>query len=92
MFQGTVPGFHPSQPSHDIALGVLRELTSRPADAGITAPADLALIRAIISGIAAEQIANDPHGRLFADQTERAIRAALTAIRVQALHPEWGGD
>jgi hypothetical protein len=30
--------------------------------------------------VAAEQIANDPGGRIFADQTERGIRAVLTAI------------
>ena len=82
MFQGTVPGFHPSEASHDIALSVLRELVDRLALAGITAPADLALVRSIMSGIVAEQIANDPHGRLFADQTERAIRMALATIRL----------
>jgi len=35
----------------------------------------------VMSGVAAEQIANDPAGRLFADQTERGIRAALAEIR-----------
>ena len=81
MFQGTVPGFHPTAESHAIALNVLRELIDRLAVAGVTEPADLALIRAVMSGIAAEQIANEPNGRLFADQTERAIRGALTEIR-----------
>ena len=80
MFQGTVPGFQPTTESHDLALSVLRELIDRLAAAGITAPADLALVRAVMSGIAAEQIANDPGGRLFADQTERAIRAVSSAI------------
>ena len=81
MFQGTVPGFHPTEHSHGIALSVLRELVDRLAAAGITDPADLALVRSVMSGIAAEQIANDPGGRLFADQTERAIRAILATIR-----------
>jgi AcrR family transcriptional regulator len=81
MFQGTVPGFRPSEESHGIALTVLRELVDRLAAAGITDPADLALVRSIMSGIAAEQIANDPRGRLFADQTERAIRAVIVTIR-----------
>ncbi len=80
MFQGTVPGFRPTQASHDIALAVLRALTDRLAAAGLTDPADLALIRSVMSGIAAEQIANDPGGRLFVDQTERGIRAVLTLI------------
>lgn len=80
MFQGTVPGFHPSEESHDIALTVLGELSDRLAAASITDPADLALVRSVMSGIAAEQIANDPRGRLFANQTERAIRAVITTI------------
>lgn len=81
MFQITVPGFHPSPASHDVALTVLGELVDRLAAAGITEPADLARVRSVMSGIAAEQIANDPHGRLFADQTERAIRSVIDTIR-----------
>lgn len=81
MFQGTVPGFEPSPDSHAIALTVLQELIDRLAAAGVTAPADVALVRSVMSGIAAEQIANDPGGHLFVDQTERGIRAVLAAIR-----------
>ena len=80
MFQGTVPGFHPSEESHAVALTVLGELIERLAAAGITEPGDLALVRSVMSGIAAEQIANDPGGHLFTDQTERGIRAVLAAI------------
>jgi AcrR family transcriptional regulator len=83
MFQGTVPGFHPSEESHTVALTVLGELTERLAAAGITEPADVALVRGLMSGIAAEQIANDPEGHLFTDQTERGIRAILAAIRAR---------
>ena len=81
MFQGTVPGFQPSEESHSIALTVVGELLERLAAARVTRPADIALVRSVMSGLAAEQIANDPHGRLFADQTERGIRAVLAAIR-----------
>jgi len=81
MFQGTVPGFRPSEESHSIALAVVEELIERLAAARVTRPADVALVRSVMSGLAAEQIANDPQGRLFADQTERGIRAVLAAIR-----------
>ena len=80
MFQGTVPGFEPSGESHAVALSVLEELLQRLAAAGVTEPADIALVRSVMSGLAAEQIANDPGGRLFADQAARAIRAVLAAI------------
>ena len=81
MFQGTVPGFEPSQESHAVALTVLDELLERLAAAGVSEPADVALVRCVMSGVAAEQIANDPAGRLFADQTERGIRVVLAEIR-----------
>ena len=81
MFQGTVPGFEPSDESHAVALTVLQELIDRLAAAGVTRPADHALLRSVMSGIVAEQIANDPAGHLFTDQTERAVRAVLTEIR-----------
>ena len=80
MFQGTVPGFEPSEESHAVALTVLDELLERLAAAGVSEPADVALVRCVMSGVAAEQIANDPAGRLFADQTERGIRAVLAEI------------
>ncbi len=81
MFQRTIPGFEPSAESHRIALTALGELVQRMAAAGISGNADLALMRSLLSGLAAEQTANDPGGRLFADQTARGVRALLTAIR-----------
>ena len=84
MFQGTVPGFEPSAESHAIALTVLHELAERLAAAGVTRAADIALVRSLMSGLVAEQIANEPTGHLFTDQTERGIRAVLRAIRSQA--------
>ena len=78
MFQRTVPGFEPTEKSHQAALEVLAELVERLAAVGVTRAADIALFRSLMSGIAAEQIANDPAGRTFADQTERGIRYLLT--------------
>ena len=86
MFQGTVPGFRPSEDSHRIALTVLQELTDRLAAAGITEAADIALVRGLMSGIAAEQIANDPAGRLFLEQTPRGVRAILDALRTTSVN------
>lgn len=80
MFQGTVPGFEPTPDSHAVALSVLAVLVDRLAAAGVSEPADLALVRSVMSGIAAEQIANDASGRLFVEQTPRAIRGVLNLI------------
>src|SRR4051812_17457815 len=59
MFQRTLPGFEPSAESHQVALRVLGELATRLSAAGVTDPADVALVRGLISGLAAEQTAND---------------------------------
>ena len=81
MFQGTVPGFR-AQRGEPRGRAHRPGRAARPAGrAGVTEPADLALVRCVMSGVAAEQIANDPAGRLFADQTERGIRAVLAEIR-----------
>jgi hypothetical protein len=80
MFQRTIPGFAPSEPSHRIALDVLAVLVERLSAAGVTDVRDLAVVRSLMSGIAAEQIANEPHGRSFADETERAIRYILASL------------
>ena len=86
MLQGTVPHFQPSEASHAIALTVLQVLVDRLSAAGVTHPADVALVRSVMSGIVAEQIANDRHGHLFIDQTARAIRAVLGAVRSDELN------
>jgi AcrR family transcriptional regulator len=83
MFQRTIPGFQPSEESHRVALVVLAGLTRRLAAAGVTAEPAVALVRGLISGLAAEQSANDPSGRLFADQTARGIRALVSATRAR---------
>lgn len=79
MLQRTLPGFAPSEDSHRIALSCLSILVERLAAANITDPADIALVRGLISGVAAEQIANDPAGRHYADQAGRGVRALLAA-------------
>jgi AcrR family transcriptional regulator len=84
MLQRTLPSFSPSEDSHRVALGCLNMLMERLSAAGINDPADVALVRGLISGLAAEQIANDPQGRIFADQADRGIRTLVTASMPQA--------
>jgi AcrR family transcriptional regulator len=77
MLQRTVPGFAPSPASHKVALGCLGVLVDRLTAAGTTEPGDVALVRGLISGLAAEQIANEPGGRHYVSQTARGITALL---------------
>jgi AcrR family transcriptional regulator len=80
MFQRTVPGFTPSPASHEVALGVLGVLVDRLAAVGITDLADVALVRGLISGLAAEQIANDPGADNYVSQATRGVRMMLAAL------------
>lgn len=82
MLQRSVPAFMPSDASYELAGSCLAILSNRLADAGVGDARDVGLVRSLISGIAAEQIANDPAGRQFADQTERGVRALLAEAAV----------
>jgi AcrR family transcriptional regulator len=80
MLQRTVPGFVPSTASHHVALGCLGVLVIRLEAAGITDPGDVALVRSLISGVAAEQIANDPGGQQYVGQTGRGVRMLVRSL------------
>ena len=79
MLQRSVPGFSPSAASLAVTADVLGVLVGALAAAGMTDDADVALVRSLISGAAAEQIANDPAGRQFVDQVGRGVRALVAA-------------
>lgn len=79
MLQRSVPGFEPSATSYAMAAEVLGVLVGRLSSAGVDDPRDVALVRCLISGVAAEQIANEPGGRQFADQAEQGVRTLLAA-------------
>jgi AcrR family transcriptional regulator len=79
MLQRSIPGFVPGEASMRITAEVLGVLTGRLAAAGVTDRGDVALVRALISGVAAEQIANDPNGREYVDQLGRGVRAVIAA-------------
>lgn len=87
MLQRTVPGFSPSDASHEAALRCLGVLAERLRTADVTDPADVALTRGLISGLIAEQIANEPGGQQFTDHVGRGIRAILASPPTVATHP-----
>jgi AcrR family transcriptional regulator len=74
LFQRTLPGFEPSPESYAIAVEVLALGRARLAAAGIDDPRALDLWTGITSGLATQQISNDPGGdrwlRLIDDATD----------------------
>jgi len=80
MLQRTVPGFTPTQESHEVALTALSRLLDRLAAAGVRDPADVDVFRGLVNGLAAEQIANDPGGRRFIDRARHAVELFLAGV------------
>jgi AcrR family transcriptional regulator len=62
LFQRTIPGFVPSPEAYALAVEVVEQMRARLAAAGLRDPAVFDMLTALVSGIAAQQIANEPGG------------------------------
>jgi AcrR family transcriptional regulator len=80
LFQRTIPGFEPSAASYAIALEFYELGRRRLAAAGATEPGDIDLFSALVSGLAHQQVANDPGGDRWARLAERAVTMFLTDV------------
>lgn len=93
LFHRTVPGFTPSAPSYALAQDVLAAARGLLADAGATDDAALDLWSALLTGLAGQQLANDPGGRRWTDLVDDAVTLVLDragpsgAARVRDGHP-----
>jgi AcrR family transcriptional regulator len=73
MFQRTIPGFEPSPESYASATEVVERSREWFSASGITNPAHFDLWTALVSGLASQQLANDPGG----DRWQRPIGEAV---------------
>jgi AcrR family transcriptional regulator len=73
MFQRTIPGFEPSEASMAITIESLAEIERHLASLGIDDPRDLDLFTAIGTGLADQQISNDPGGDRWTRLVDDAI-------------------
>ena len=80
LFQRTIPGFEPSAASYEIALQFYDLARGRLADAGATEQADVDLFSAITTGLAHQQVANDPGGDRWVRQADRAVEMFLDDV------------
>jgi AcrR family transcriptional regulator len=62
LFQRTIPDFEPSPESYALALQVIEEMRARYSAAGLSDPTHFDIWTALVAGLAAQQIANDPGG------------------------------
>jgi AcrR family transcriptional regulator len=80
LFQRTIPGFEPSEESYAVAREVLdggRRVLTR---VGVTESADVDLYTGLISGLVAQQNANEPGGNRWTRQLDRAIDMYLAEV------------
>lgn len=76
LFLRTIPGFEPSPESYALAVHTLGLLAQGLAEAGVTEPAELDLWTAVLTGLATQQISNDPGG----DRWSRLVDSAVDRL------------
>jgi AcrR family transcriptional regulator len=79
LFLRTVPGFEPSQESYALALDVVERTRAVLAAAGAGRPRDVDLFTALVTGLASQQVSNDPGGRRWRRLTDDAVAMFLAA-------------
>jgi AcrR family transcriptional regulator len=87
LFQRTIPGFEPSEESYSLAREVLDGERRVLAGVGVTEPADVDLYTGLISGLVAQQNANEPGGDRWTRQLDRAIDMYLAEVAPRRLTP-----
>jgi AcrR family transcriptional regulator len=73
LFQRTIPGFEPSPVSYALALEFYEMARGRLAAVGVSEAGDVDVFSALVSGLAHQQVANDPGG-------DRWVRLAALAV------------
>ncbi|MEU0163814.1 TetR/AcrR family transcriptional regulator [Streptomyces sp. NPDC006261] len=84
--QRPVPGFEPSTASYAVAVEALEALRAQLADVGIFDPGALDLLTALSTGLADQQISNDPGG----DRWTRLADEAVEMFYAHQTHPRKG--
>lgn len=73
LFQRTIPDFEPSAESYALATAVVERGRACLATAGVTGPAHFDLFTALVSGLASQQLANEPGGHRWQRLVDEAV-------------------
>lgn len=77
LFLRTIPGFEPTPASYALAQEALELLAADLREAGVTEQADLDLWTATLTGLATQQISNDPGGDRWSRLVDTAVGRLL---------------
>ncbi|MDX1658859.1 MAG: TetR/AcrR family transcriptional regulator [Nitriliruptorales bacterium] len=80
MFTHAIPGWEPSAEAYAVSLENYGAMVDRFAAYGIEDPAHVDLYTALVSGLAAQQLANDPGGTRWRDLAPQAAEMFLRHI------------
>ncbi|MGN6246285.1 MAG: TetR/AcrR family transcriptional regulator [Motilibacteraceae bacterium] len=81
LFLRVIPSFVPSAASYALAEEVYAELAAVLAEAGLTEPASVDLWTATLTGLATQQVSNDPGGTRWAVLVDRAVDTRLAGAQ-----------
>ena len=79
LFLRTIPGFEPSVASYALAQQVFEEMARALAAAGLGAPEHVDLWTALLTGLATQQVSNDPGGNRWRRLVDPAVDMFLAA-------------
>ena len=79
LFLRTVPGFEPSEAAYGLARETLARMSDVLAAAGATDPEHLDLWTALVTGLATQQVSNDPGGNRWRRLVEPAVDMFVAA-------------
>jgi AcrR family transcriptional regulator len=81
LFQRTIPGFEPSPESFAVSVAGLEDTVQTLNAIGVTDPEQIDLLTAISTGLADQQISNDPGGNRWTRLIDQAAEMFLTHQR-----------
>jgi AcrR family transcriptional regulator len=80
LFQRTIPGFEPSAASMDLAGEFYAFGKALAEAAGAHTQAEMDVFTALVSGLAHQQVANDPGGRRWVRRADQVVEMFLSGI------------
>jgi AcrR family transcriptional regulator len=86
LFQHAITGWEPSPEAYAPAIAAYEVFRERFAEAGVTDQADLDLWTGLLSGLAHQQLANDPGGDRWSRLAERAVDMYLGHLAATGVH------
>ncbi|TFH18095.1 MAG: TetR/AcrR family transcriptional regulator [Acidimicrobiales bacterium] len=87
LFQRTIAGFEPSAAAMEPARQFLDLMTERLRAARVDGPADVDLFSAIVSGLAHQQVANDPGGDRWVLLARRVVEVLVADVDRRSARP-----